>query len=313
VTDEAPTLVIDTDTGSDDAIALLMALGHPSARVRAITTVAGNVELQQATENAKHCLLVAGRSDVPVFVGCDRPLVRTLETAAEVHGADGLGDVNLGPPALAHEPAHAVTALVELGAESDGSYTLVALGPLTNVAAALAIDPDLLTRFDKTIVMGGAPDMVGNVSDMAEFNIWVDPEAAARVFAAPGKRIMVGWNVSMSAGHVSPEQRKAMAATGTGAGQFAHDVTAVVEAFCHQELGLPIFALPDPLAMAITLDPEIATRRQRIGVHVGLGDEARGATFPTYMTTDAAETDIVWEADAQAFQAQMFAALSALP
>lgn len=310
---EAPTLVIDTDTGSDDAIALLMALGHPTATVRALTTVAGNVELDQATENAKHCLLVAGQSDVPVYVGCDRPLVRTLETAAEVHGADGLGNVNLGPSNLVQEPAHAVTALVDLAAESNGAYTLVTLGPLTNVAAALAIDPDLLTRFDTTVVMGGAPDMVGNVSDMAEFNIWVDPEAAARVFAAPGERVMVGWNVSMSAAHVSPEQRKAMAATGTEAGQFAHDVTAVVEAFCHQELGMPIFVLPDPLAMAITLDPTIATRTQRIGVRLGLSDEARGATFPTYMTGDMAETDIVWEADAAAFQAQMFAALTALP
>jgi len=124
---------------------------------------------------------------------------------------------------------------------------------------------------------------------------------------------MVGWNVSMTAGLVSPEQRQAMAQVGTATGQFAHDVTSVVEAFCHQELGIPFFSLPDPLAVAIALDDAIATRTQAIGVTVARSDEARGATFPTHLNADAPPTDIVWEADADAFQAQMFAALRSLP
>lgn len=306
-------MIIDTDTGSDDAIALMMAVAHPDAEVVALTTVAGNVALDQATRNAKTTLRIAGRPDIPVFVGCDRPLVYPLETATEVHGDDGLGNVHLPDAGIDSQPEHAVLALVRLAAESNGEHDLITLGPLTNVAAALAIDPDLLTRFRRTVVMGGAPDMVGNVTDMAEFNVWVDPEAAARVFVAPGERVMVGWNVSMTAGLVSPDQRKAMAELGTAAGQFAHDITSVVEAFCHQELGIPFFSLPDPLAVAIALDDTIATRTQSIGVTVGRSAEARGATFPTHLQPDAPATDIVWEADAEAFQAQMFAALSALP
>lgn len=308
-----PKLIIDTDTGSDDAIALLMALAHPEADVLALTTVAGNVPLDQATRNAKSTLRVAGRPDVPVFVGCDRPLVQPLETATDVHGEDGLGNVNLPDAGIDSQTEHAVTALVRLAAESNGEHDLITLGPLTNVAAALAIDPDLLTRFRRTVIMGGAPDMVGNVTDMAEFNIWVDPEAAARVFVAPGARVMVGWNVSITAGLISPEQRQAMAQVGTASGQFAHDVTSVVEAFCHQELGMPFFSLPDPLAVAIALDDAIATRTQAIGVTVARSDEARGATFPTHLHPAAPPTDIVWEADADAFQAQMFDALRSLP
>lgn len=307
-----PKVIIDTDTGSDDAIALLMALAHPDCEVVAVTTVAGNVALGQATENAKHSLLVAGRGDVPVFVGCDRPLIHPLETAAEVHGDDGLGNLHLPVPELASQAEHGAQALVRLAAESDGEYVLITLGPLTNVAVALALDPDLLTRFDSTVIMGGAPDMVGNVTDSAEFNIWVDPEAAAKVFAAPGNRVMVGWNVSMTAAQVTSEQRRSMAEIGTKSGKFAHDVTAVVESFCHEEFGLDVFVLPDPLAVAIALEPSIATRTQDIGVRVGLG-EARGATLPTYLSADEPVTKIVWEADAQAFSRQMFSALAALP
>ncbi len=305
-------LIIDTDTGADDAIGLLMAAAHPGAEIVAVTTVAGNVPLDQATTNAGWSLHVAGVSDVPIFIGCDGPLVRPLETATEVHGADGLGDTNFGPSPIGPQHEHAATALVRLAVEHDGEAVLIALGPLTNLAVALAIDPLLLTRFSHTVIMGGAPDMVGNVSDMAEFNIWVDPEAAAKVFDAPGRKTMVGWNVAMSAAQVSRQARAQMAQLGTAAGRFAHDVTAVVEKFCAAELGLDFFALPDPIAVAIALDPSIVTRDQAIGIKVGLGDEARGATFPTWLTPDARATTIVWEADADAFSAQMFAALRRL-
>jgi len=290
-----------------------MALAAPDVEVKALTTVAGNVPLAQATRNALTTLRVSSYHDVPVFVGCDQPLVRTLETAVEVHGSDGLGDSNQPDPGIEVQPGHAAVELVRLARESAGEDTLITLGPLTNVAVALAIDPDLLTRFRQVVVMGGAPDAVGNVSDMAEFNIWVDPEAAARVFAAPGTRTMVGWNVSMSSAKVTPEQRKQMATVGTAAGQFAHDITAAVENFCLQELQLPCFVLPDPLAVAIAVDPEIATRTETIGVRVGCGDEARGVTFPAHLSPDVASTEIVWEASQGAFDDQMFAALAALP
>lgn len=311
MTNDMKRLVIDTDTGADDAVALLMALAHPTATVEAVTTVAGNVPLVQATRNACCTLRVAGHADVPVYVGADRPLTRPLETATDVHGSDGLGDSNQPDPQIEVQAEHAVDALLRLSRQNPGELTLITLGPLTNIALALAIDPAFLTRFDHTVIMGGAPDVVGNITDMAEFNIWVDPEAALRVFESPGNKTMVGWNVAMASALVSVEQRQQMAATGTACGQFAHDVTAVVEAFCHEELGLPFFSLPDPIAVAIALDPAISTRSQPIGVRVGVG-EARGVTFPTYLTPDFEPTTIVWEADAQAFATQMFTALSAL-
>ncbi|QBI19490.1 hypothetical protein ER308_07940 [Egibacter rhizosphaerae] len=176
---EARRLLIDTDTASDDAIALLLAVAAPDARIDAVTTVAGNVGVEQCTRNALTTLEIAGALDVPVHTGGARPLLRDPVTATDVHGSDGMGDSALPVPARPPEPEHAVDALVRHINASPERLTLVTLGPLTNVAAALTRDPGLAQRLAGVYVMGGAADHFGNVSAVAEFNVWADPEAAA--------------------------------------------------------------------------------------------------------------------------------------
>ena len=177
------TFVIDTDTASDDAVALVMAIMHPDVIVDAITVVAGNVPLPMAVNNAlltvERCVAV-GRANVAVHVGLAGPLHRLLETAQDVHGQDGMGDIDLPPATTQPAGLDAVTTLCELAQAKDGPHTLVTLGPLTNIAAALSRDPLLLTRYEHTYIMGGAPDLVGNVNTHGEFNFWCDPEAADR-------------------------------------------------------------------------------------------------------------------------------------
>src|SRR5208283_975943 len=168
--------LIDTDTASDDAVAIIMALMAPDVRVLGLTTVAGNVALEQATRNALFTAEICG-SDVPVYKGAGAPLVRALRDAHWFHGADGFGDQNYPPPKRAPESEHAVDAMLRLSRENPG-LTLVTLGPLTNIALALARDPALAERIGRCVVMGGAPCCEGNVTPAAEYNIWVDPEAA---------------------------------------------------------------------------------------------------------------------------------------
>ncbi|SPL91749.1 Inosine-uridine preferring nucleoside hydrolase [[Actinomadura] parvosata subsp. kistnae] len=189
-------LLIDTDTGSDDAVALLLAV--KDGDVRAVTTVAGNVPLETATRNALITLDLAGHAAVPVHPGCDRPLTRPPSTAQHVHGLDGMGDTGLPDPARGPADGHAVDVLLSLPRRHPGELTLVTLGPLTNLAAALLRDRELLTRFRHVYCMAGAADLHGNVTPTAEFNVWADPEAARVVLraATPGQVTWIGWDVS---------------------------------------------------------------------------------------------------------------------
>jgi inosine-uridine nucleoside N-ribohydrolase len=172
-------VVIDCDPGIDDAVALMLAMASPNIDLCAVTTVAGNVSLSQTTVNALRILEMAGRTDISVGAGCGRPLVRLSPYAKEVHGEDGLGSIGLAPPSTAAGELHAVDLIAKV-AEED-RFTLVAVGPLTNVAVLLARHPSVASQIDQLVIMGGAWGG-GNTSPAAEFNIYVDPEAAARVF-----------------------------------------------------------------------------------------------------------------------------------
>src|SRR5579863_2547211 len=195
------TFLIDTDTASDDAVAIIMALSAPDVRVCALTTVAGNVGLEQATRNALYTAEVCG-STVPVFKGAAAPLTRAHEDAHWFHGRDGLSDRNYPAPARAPEREHAAEAIIRLCRETPG-LTLVTLGPLTNVALAVTRDPTLIRNVGRCVVMGGAPCCEGNVTPAAEYNIWVDPEAARIVFRSGLPVEMVGWQVSRGASVLS--------------------------------------------------------------------------------------------------------------
>jgi len=178
-------LIVDTDPGIDDALAILLACASPELELRALTTVAGNVPLARVTENALKLLELGGKAGIPVYPGSDAPLARK-PVVAQVHGTSGMDGADLPAPRAKPEPGHAVDYLVEtLSAAAPKSVTLAAIGPLTNVAAALEQAPEIGAALAELVIMGGAtPKIGGNMSPHAEFNIFVDPEAAAIVFAS---------------------------------------------------------------------------------------------------------------------------------
>jgi purine nucleosidase len=189
-------ILLDCDPGHDDAIALLLALASPELELLGVTTVAGNQTLDKTTANAIRVLEFAGRADIPVAAGADRPLVREQYVASYVHGETGLDGPDLPPPQSAPLDQHAVDFLADRIREHGGAVTLVPTGPLTNVALLLALHPD--ARPERIVLMGGAV-AEGNVTPAAEFNIWADPEAAARVFGSGIDPTMVGLDVTHKA------------------------------------------------------------------------------------------------------------------
>ncbi|MFB4270535.1 nucleoside hydrolase [Nonomuraea sp. GTA35] len=277
-------LLIDTDTGSDDAVALLLAVaGDDNASaaggdVRAVTTVAGNVPLATATRNALITLGLAGRADVPVHPGCDRPLTRPPSTAQHVHGLDGMGDIGLPDPARGPADGHAVDVLLSLPRRHPGELTLVTLGPLTNLAAALLRDRDLLTRFRHVYCMAGAADLRGNISPTAEFNVWADPEAARIVLqaATPERVTWIGWDVSRKYAVMTPDDQRRLEGLGTPLATFTHRINRTVADWARDVTGLAGYDLPDPVAMAVALRPELVLGSEQAHVDVAVGDEARG-------------------------------------
>lgn len=303
-------LVIDTDTASDDAVALLMAVASPDVEVDAVTVVAGNVPLVQAVKNALFTLSVCGASDVPVHAGLDRPLLRTLGTATDVHGEDGMGDA--GIVQVVGEPAaeHAVDALVRLAQEAPGQRDLVTLGPLTNVAAALVRDRQLLTKYRRVFMMAGSPDGVGNVTATAEFNVWADPEAASIVLSAPGEITLVGWNISRLQAVIGPAEQQRLVSLGTPRARFVQAINAKVAEYCRNVTGLDGYDLPDPVTMAVALHPELVVRSEKLPVRVALGDEVRGQLIVDHRVAARAAggTEVVWEIDEQGWKELFFAA-----
>ena len=189
-------ILLDCDPGHDDAIALLLALASPEAELLGVTTVAGNQTLEKTTANAIRVLEFVGRDDMPVAAGADRPLVREQVVASNVHGETGLDGPDLPPPRSSPLEQHAVDFLAEQIRQHGGAVTLVPTGPLTNVALLLALHPD--ARPERIVLMGGAI-AEGNVTPAAEFNVWCDPEAAARVFASGVDVTMIGLDITHKA------------------------------------------------------------------------------------------------------------------
>lgn len=270
-----PTVILDCDPGHDDAIALLLALGSPELRLLGVTTVSGNQTLQKTTANAIRVLDHVGRDEVPVAAGAPRPLVRERHTAAEVHGETGLDGPSLPPPSRAPEPEHAIDWIAKTVAASTEPVTLVATGPLTNVALLLARYPQLESDLERIVLMGGAIG-AGNTTPAAEFNIWADPEAASRVFQSGVDLTMVGLDVTHQA-LMTPVHTEALAAAGK-AGQLVADLFAFYAQFHHRQYGWDGAPVHDAVAMAHVLDPALLTTTQ-CGVVVDTGPEpSRGRT-----------------------------------
>lgn len=191
-------IILDCDPGHDDAVAMLLALASSEVELLGVSTVAGNQTLERTTDNAIRVLDYVGRSDVAVHAGADRPLVRELRVAADIHGASGLDGAELPPATRGPEPGHAIDWIAETVASRPQPTTLVATGPLTNIALTLARHPEIESQIERLVLMGGAIGE-GNVTPAAEFNIWTDPEAARRVFASSFDLTMVGLDVTHKA------------------------------------------------------------------------------------------------------------------
>ncbi len=269
--------LIDTDTASDDAVALLMALRHPDVEVAAITVVSGNVPLAQGVTNALVTAELCG-SDVSVFAGADKPLFREAEYAEWFHGSDGMGDQFYPAPQRQPEEKHAVEAIIDtLTTETD--LEVVTLGPLTNLALALQREPSIAAKVKKCYIMGGAPCTVGNVTPAAEFNIWVDPEAAQIVFRSGLPIEMVGWHLCRGEANLRPDDIDLVRSFDTPYAHFTIDCNRTAQEanrIQSGEIGIP---LPDPTTMAIALDPSICTERSNHRVEIETkGEFTRGMT-----------------------------------
>jgi purine nucleosidase len=302
--------VIDTDTASDDAVALVLALTEPSIIVEAITVVAGNVPLDRGVQNALYTRELCG-SRAPVYAGAALPVHgQELFSAENVHGDDGMGDIGL--PLTGREPddGDAVDVLVELAHGYPGELTLVTLGPLTNVALALRKDPSIARLYQRVVVMGGTGDHSGNTTPAAEFNIYVDPEAAAEVFAAGMALEMVGWDVSRDYAVLPPAEMDAVRGTGK-LGAFCMDIQARLLQFCRDVTSIDGVDLPDPVTMAYAIDPTIATRTRRAFVAVETaGTHTRGMTVVDALglTGNVPNTLVVDAADHERFVAMLHSA-----
>tara|TARA_B110000438_G_scaffold292513_1_gene330972 strand:- start:208 stop:1134 length:927 start_codon:yes stop_codon:yes gene_type:complete len=302
-------LVIDTDTASDDAVAIVLAARDPEVAIRMVTVVAGNVPLDLAVRNAIVTLDLVDHCSVPVHAGADQPLRRPLETAQSVHGEDGMGGADLPTPSRRPSTEVAVEALLRVAADEPGQHGLVTLGPLTNIAMALNENPDLLTRFTHTYLMAGSPDGVGNMNALGEYNVWADPEAASIVFDADGAKTMIGWNISRTYAVMAPQETARLRSCGR-LGEFAVDINAEVDRFCRGR-GLVGMDLPDPVAMAVALDESIVTEATEERLIVGLDEPTRGAALPDRrFLADLPNLRVVWQVDEAAFKDRLYAACS---
>jgi pyrimidine-specific ribonucleoside hydrolase len=306
-------LVIDTDPGIDDALAVLLALASPEVDLRLVTTVHGNVELAQTTENALRVLHLAGRADVPVAAGAAESLVHVqAERAGHVHGVAGLGGVELPPSAAAADPRPAVVALAELLTTSSEPVTVAAIGPLTNIALLLRVFPDAAARIGRLVVMGGSAGRGGNVTAAAEFNVWADPEAAQAVFASSLPTVMVGLDVTLPT--VLGEE--GIARFGA-AGPIGAQAAAILRQYldhARTAYGTAGVVVHDALALTEAIAPgTLRTVRRDVVVDTGLG-AGRGQTLVDRRHVSAAPTavDVAETVDSRAAVEFLVSRLSAL-
>ena len=271
-------LVIDTDPGIDDALAVLLALASPEVDLRLVTTVHGNVELDRTTDNALRVLHLAGRSDVPVAAGAATSLVHPQpERAGHVHGEAGLGGVELPPSPAAPDPRHAVVALAELLATSPEPVTVAAIGPLTNIALLLGVFPEAAVRIGRLVVMGGSVARGGNVTAAAEFNIWADAEAAQRVLTAGLPTVLVGLDVTLPTVLTAAGMDRMRAGGPIGA-----TAAAILRSYADEQgsrTGVDGVVVHDALALTEAIAPgTLGTVRRDVVVDTGLG-AGRGQTL----------------------------------
>lgn len=309
-------IIIDTDPGQDDAVAILLALASPKElEVLGITAVAGNVPVELTAKNARIVCELAGHPEMPVYAGCDRPLGRDLVTAEHVHGATGLDGPPMSDPTMPLQDQHAVEFLIEtLRREPEGTVTLCPLGPLTNIATAFQKAPDVIDRVQAIVLMGGAYFQVGNITPAAEFNIYVDPEAADVVFKSGVNLTVMPLDVTHKA--LTTEARNAgFAGLGDPIGTTVAAWTHFFERFDKEKYGSEGAPLHDPCVIAYLLWPEIFSGR-RINVEIETtGQFTTGMTVADWwgVSDRPANALFVGDLDADAFFTRLTDRLSRLP
>ncbi|MCO4848390.1 MAG: nucleoside hydrolase [Yoonia sp.] len=259
-------IIIDTDPGQDDAVAILLALASPEEiNVLGVTAVAGNVPLPLTQKNARIVCELAGKPDTLVFAGCDAPLVRKLVTAEHVHGKTGLDGPQMADPTMPLQDQHAVDYIIEtLRGHDAGTVTLCPLGPLTNIATAFNKAPDIIEKVQEIVLMGGAYFQVGNITPAAEFNIYVDPEAAKIVFDSGVPIVVMPLDVTHKA-LTTRARVNAFRAMGTKVGDMVAAWTNFFERFDKEKYGSEGAPLHDPCVIAYLIQPELF-----IGRHVNV-------------------------------------------
>lgn len=315
------TFLIDTDTASDDAVALIMALRWPDVKVAAITVVAGNVEVQQATRNALYTVELCGAS-VPVYSGAAKPLLRPYQNATWFHGKDGLGDHNYPAPQQSARPQHAVDAIIET-IEANPGLILVTLGPLTNIALAVSKKPEIAAKVSRCVIMGGNPCCEGNVTPAAEYNIWVDPEAAQIVMHSGLPVELIGWHLCRGDAILNDKDIAYVESLNTAVAHFAIECNTHARKALKIQTGEDGICLPDPVAMSLAINPTIGSEWSEHYVEIETQSElTRGMTVVDRLNVAddernrgvwsqalARKAKICWTIDAARWKAALYAAL----
>lgn len=251
--------IIDTDTASDDVIAIITALREPSIDVLALTVVAGNIGIDQAVQNALVAIDVANTYQPRVYKGMVKPLFRDLFTADDVHGADGLGNMFLKTPDIPVESEHAMDALIRLIEENPYEIELVTLGPLTNIAMAALKAPETMNKLKSITLMAGTGLGAGNTTETAEFNVYVDAEALAIVLNLEVPKLFVGWDIIEKRSFITEKDLNDLKNSQSDTAKFAVRCTESLYEYC-KKLGLNGFELADPTAMICAIWPEVMTK-----------------------------------------------------
>ncbi|MFZ3453704.1 nucleoside hydrolase [Arthrobacter sp. 7Tela_A1] len=274
-------IILDCDPGHDDAIALLLAHGNPEIELLAVTTVMGNQTLEKVTHNALSVARVAGITDVPFAAGCARPLVRTVETAPDIHGESGLDGPVLPEPAIELDSRHAVDLIIDtVMSHEPGTVTLVPTGALTNIALAVRKEPRIAERVKEVVLMGGGYH-TGNWSAVAEFNIIIDPEAAHIVFHEKWPLTMVGLDLTHQA-LATDDVVQRIAAVGTAPATFVGELLEFFRTSYRDAQGFDAPPVHDPCAVALVIDPKVMTTR-RVPLDVELtGTKTLGMTVADF-------------------------------
>lgn len=296
-------IIIDTDPGHDDAVAILLALASPELDLLGISCVAGNVPLALTAKNARIVCELAGRPQTRVFAGCDRPIARPLVTAEHVHGKTGLDGIDLPDPTMPLQDQHSVDFIIEtLRTEDAGTVTLCPIGPLTNIATAMKRAPDIIPRIQEIVLMGGAYFEVGNITPTAEFNIYVDPEAAKIVFGAGVPLTLMPLDVTHKA-LTTRARVEAFRALPGRVGPAVASWTDFFERYDKEKYGSEGAPLHDPCTIAYLLKPELFSGRH-INVEIETGSELTlGMTVADWwrVTKRPANANFIGDVDSDGF------------